>query len=94
MDKLSKSAHDKWTRCHWYPNDLASLATRLKAEDGDIPSGLKKGQEVVYLSADSEEELTELKEGEVYVIGGLVDRNRHKVSILRGSCRDIAEDSY
>lgn len=38
---------------------------------------------VVYLTADSSEELTELKEDETYIIGGIVDHNRYKVSFLR-----------
>lgn len=33
---------------------------------------------VVYLTADTETTLDTIKEGEVYVIGGLVDRNRYK----------------
>ncbi|KDQ64132.1 hypothetical protein JAAARDRAFT_118062 [Jaapia argillacea MUCL 33604] len=33
---------------------------------------------VVYLTADSSEELTELKEGETYIIGGICDHNRYK----------------
>ncbi|KAI0832825.1 guanine-1-methyltransferase-domain-containing protein [Trametes gibbosa] len=33
---------------------------------------------VVYLTADTEDELTELKEGETYIIGGIVDHNRYK----------------
>jgi tRNA (guanine9-N1)-methyltransferase len=37
-------------------------------------------ESVVYLTADADEELLELKEGETYVIGGIVDRNRYKVS--------------
>lgn len=37
-------------------------------------------ESVVYLTADAEEELMELKEGETYVIGGIVDRNRYKAS--------------
>lgn len=40
----------------------------------------------VYLSADAPETLLTLKEGETYIIGGLVDRNRHK-----NLCRNEAE---
>lgn len=36
-------------------------------------------ESVVYLTADAQDELLELKQGETYIIGGLVDRNRHKV---------------
>ncbi|KAL3463019.1 guanine-1-methyltransferase-domain-containing protein [Aspergillus heterothallicus] len=39
-----------------------------KPEDGEI----------VYLSSDSSETLTELKPYSTYIIGGLVDKNRHK----------------
>jgi tRNA (guanine9-N1)-methyltransferase len=34
---------------------------------------------VVYLTADALEELSELKEGETYIIGGICDHNRYKV---------------
>lgn len=34
--------------------------------------------EIVYLSSDSSETLTELKPYSTYIIGGLVDKNRHK----------------
>ena len=33
---------------------------------------------IVYLSADAEETLTELDPSCLYVIGGIVDRNRYK----------------
>jgi len=36
-------------------------------------------ESVVYLTADSEEELTELKAEETYIIGGICDHNRYKV---------------
>lgn len=37
-------------------------------------------QNVIYLTADSEEELTELKPEEIYIIGGICDHNRYKVA--------------
>ena len=35
-------------------------------------------EKIVYLSADAKETLTELKPDELYIIGGIVDRNRYK----------------
>jgi tRNA (guanine9-N1)-methyltransferase len=35
---------------------------------------------IVYLTADSPDELTELRPDETYIIGGIVDRNRYKVN--------------
>ena len=35
-------------------------------------------ERIVYLTADSEHELADFKDDEVYVIGGIVDRNRYK----------------
>ncbi|KAJ5918055.1 hypothetical protein N7454_010430 [Penicillium verhagenii] len=42
--------------------------TEAKPEDGEI----------IYLSSDSDNTLTELKPYDTYIIGGLVDKNRHK----------------
>lgn len=36
-------------------------------------------ESIVYLTADSADELTELREDETYIIGGLCDHNRYKV---------------
>ncbi|MCJ1249545.1 tRNA methyltransferase 10 [Trapelia coarctata] len=43
--------------------------------------------EIIYLSSDSPDTLTELKPYSTYIIGGLVDRNRHK-----GICYKRAKD--
>lgn len=37
-----------------------------------------RDNKIIYLTADSETVLDELAEGHVYVLGGIVDRNRHK----------------
>ena len=39
-------------------------------------------ESVVYLTADSTDELSALKEGETYVIGGIVEHNRYKVRMF------------
>lgn len=45
-------------------------------------------QDVVYLTADSPDELTALDQSKVYILGGLVDRNRHK-----GICYQRAQEA-
>lgn len=45
---------------------------------------------VVYLTADSEVELSELKEDETYIIGGICDHNRYKVCLALSSVSTAA----
>ena len=48
-------------------------------DDSDPPSdAYGEGGEVVYLTSDSLDTLTELRPYSTYIVGGLVDRNRHK----------------
>jgi hypothetical protein len=55
------------------PRDVVTLETTRKESRTDMQ------QNVIYLTADSEEELTELKPEVTYIIGGICDHNRYKV---------------
>ena len=60
--------------------DQEESSDAIRALSGSIlPSTITSSHKLVYLSADSEEELTTLSEDEVYIVGGIVDRNRYKV---------------
>lgn len=58
--------------------DTGAVPEPLQADETNAGEGV--GKQLVYLSADSPDEIHQLSEDEVYIIGGLVDRNRHKVS--------------
>lgn len=57
-------------------SEIAGALPKPTADTGDEPSAPEG--EVVYLTADSDETVTELKPYSTYIIGGLVDKNRHK----------------
>jgi len=78
----------------WSPSSLAEEGAALpdaQASDSAAPSEAENlparpparssapKNKVVYLTADSTEEILELSPDETYVIGGIVDRNRYKV---------------
>ncbi|OBA20541.1 hypothetical protein METBIDRAFT_43974 [Metschnikowia bicuspidata var. bicuspidata NRRL YB-4993] len=43
-----------------------------------LPADEKERAKYVYLTADTDEELLQLEEGHTYILGGIVDKNRHK----------------
>ncbi|KAG6891705.1 hypothetical protein C0992_010108 [Termitomyces sp. T32_za158] len=54
------------------------FSTKNEVTSGGVRSQESIQQNVVYLTADSEEELNELKPEETYIIGGICDHNRYK----------------
>lgn len=60
----------------------SSSTAIMPAIDSSKPAGSQTAREnVVYLTADTTEELTELLPTETYIIGGIVDHNRYKVRV-------------
>ncbi|KAK5699829.1 tRNA (guanine(9)-N(1))-methyltransferase [Elasticomyces elasticus] len=58
--------------------ELSGTFKPLSSDDADKMKALKEEGEVVYLSSEASETLTELKPYSTYIIGGLVDKNREK----------------
>ncbi|KAK2803208.1 hypothetical protein FQN50_007075 [Emmonsiellopsis sp. PD_5] len=68
-----------------YVKAAEQAKSRMRQPNGGKMKGVFEGKpvspeegEVIYLSSDSPNTLTELKPYSTYIIGGLVDKNRHK----------------
>ena len=92
-EQMLKTKREVWGRCHWTGAGIDRLAqkfgesstsqTPMEGDELELPETISpETHSLVYLSADAEEELDTLKENEIYIIGGIVDKNRHKVSSL------------
>lgn len=99
FDNVLSRHHENWKGVSFTGEDYMVAAeqamARMKEPKGGQFKGLFENKssaspdegEVIYLTSDSEETLTELNPYSVYIIGGLVDRNRHK-----GICYKKAKD--
>ncbi|CRG88207.1 hypothetical protein PISL3812_05234 [Talaromyces islandicus] len=72
FDHVAVQAKD-WMKA---PEGGGSLEGAIRANEEK--EATPEDGEIVYLSSDSSETLTELKPYSTYIIGGLVDKNRHK----------------
>jgi tRNA (guanine9-N1)-methyltransferase len=83
--------HKSWKGVTMTSDDFVTAAeaaqTRMQSPNGGKMAGAFANQaepsspeqgEIIYLTSDSAETLTELKPYHTYIIGGLVDKNRHK----------------
>ncbi|KAH0839773.1 guanine-1-methyltransferase-domain-containing protein [Lanmaoa asiatica] len=89
LDAINDAGYRRWSRTEWWEGDYDRLWTEpseplqspSEAEDaqGSLALAAQADRKnIVYLTADSSEELLELNEGETYIIGGICDHNRYK----------------
>lgn len=75
--EAAQSARD-WMSAEQHGGKLLGTFTKFASLDESEQLKLKNEGEVIYLSSESDETLTELKPFSTYIIGGLVDKNREK----------------
>ncbi|KAI5119595.1 hypothetical protein M0805_005765 [Coniferiporia weirii] len=82
LDGENDAGYRRWTNTEWWEDGYECLWTEgadaSKETLGNKEKTRGEKEKVVYLTADASDELEELKEGEIYIIGGIVDRNRYK----------------
>ena len=62
------------------PSLCATTSSVATQSNPRITRNITPKSTVVYLTADSEDELSELRPDETYIIGGICDHNRYKVT--------------
>ncbi|KAA8645979.1 tRNA (guanine(9)-N(1))-methyltransferase [Aspergillus tanneri] len=89
-ETVMRKTHENWKGVRFLGEDFVYAAEQarewMKGPEGGELAGIfadkmdvtPKDGEVVYLSSESPHTLTELKPYSTYIIGGLVDKNRHK----------------
>ncbi|KAF9450952.1 hypothetical protein P691DRAFT_725054 [Macrolepiota fuliginosa MF-IS2] len=88
LESLNDAGYKRWAKTEWWTegyerlwNPLSDLTPNSIPQTEGVPSDASTmcaKDSIVYLTADSDEELSELKADETYIIGGIVDRNRFK----------------
>lgn len=94
LDAMNDAGYRRWSNTEWWEDSYEHIWTRsfsparppsrepTSAPTNSTPETTADADDlrrsVVYFTADSENEILELKEGETYVIGGICDHNRYK----------------
>ncbi|KAF5363931.1 hypothetical protein D9756_000279 [Leucocoprinus leucothites] len=93
LESLNDAGYKRWTKTEWWTEGYERLweaksdTPQTEGEVSKMPIICAK-ETIVYLTADSNEELSELKPDETYIIGGIVDHNRYK-----NLCENKAKES-
>lgn len=83
LESLSEASYRRWSGTEWWEHGYEYLWKSTEGKEGSKSScQLSDKTKIVYLTADAQEELSSLKENETYIIGGICDHNRYKVSYM------------
>lgn len=102
FETVLAKTHENWKGVRFMQEDYthaAELAKEWMQEPGKQgranqlagvfskkPDARPEDGEIIYLTSDSPETLTELKPYSTYIVGGLVDKNRHKGICYKQAC--------
>ncbi|KAK2465959.1 hypothetical protein APHAL10511_001600 [Amanita phalloides] len=85
LESMNDSGYRRWTETEWWTEGYEYLWTGqagpISPKNQCNAPAMAAQNAVVYLTADSEEELLHLSPDETYIIGGLCDHNRYKVNL-------------
>jgi tRNA (guanine9-N1)-methyltransferase len=83
LDGINDAGHKRWQQTEWWDEGYERLWIErdeiLPSEEHKHNPAITAKENVVYLTADADEELMELSPNETYIIGGICDHNRYKV---------------
>lgn len=80
LETVGQGSYERWKHVEWWEEGYDSLWNSVSASVSD-ESHIKS--RIIYLTADSDSEISELEPGFTYIIGGIVDHNRYKNLCLR-----------
>ncbi|ORY12726.1 guanine-1-methyltransferase-domain-containing protein [Clohesyomyces aquaticus] len=86
FDGILAKQYTSWTGVRFFSEDFVDVSEKAKEwmeEDGNtiagaLENGTSSDGEIIYLTSESDVTLDRLSPNSTYIIGGIVDKNRHK----------------